>query len=547
MSGDGNFVRHMPCPACGSSDGLAVYDDGHGFCFPCDTHFKSVDGVDALPSEHKRKTKMAGLLDKGEWSELKKRGITQETCRKWDYTKSTLSGATIQIANYYDPQGNEVVAQKVRFPDKTFRVFGDLKKAGLYGQHLWRNHGKMVVVTEGEIDALTVSQLQGNKWPVVSVPNGAQGAKKALAEQLEWLEKFESVILMFDMDEPGRAAAEECAQLFSPGKCKIARLEGGKDANELLQKDLGSTVVDAIWGAKTWEPDGVVNGMDLWSEINKQTEWGLPYPWESVTNATFGIRPNELIVLGAGTGMGKTEFYKEIAADLLVNQKQTIGMLFLEEAPRDTVVAIMSKQASKPMHIPDTPVTPEEKKAAFDATMGTGRMFLYDSFGYTDYDVIKSRIRYMAVACGCKILFLDHITALVSGSTGDERRELDRIMTDLASLVRELRITLFCISHLATPEGKPHEEGGRVMIKHFRGSRAIGQWASYMFGLERDQQADDESRRHVTTFRILKDRYTGRATGFTTHFGYDQETGRLYEMPENQFEDEEDDKSGGDF
>jgi 5S rRNA maturation endonuclease (ribonuclease M5) len=119
-------------------------------------------------------------------------------------------------------------------PNKDFLFLGDIKEAGLYGQHLWRNGGRKVVITEGEIDALSVSQAQDNKWPVVSVPNGARGAKKAIQRELRWLEEFEEVVLMFDEDEEGRAAAQECAGLFRPGKCKLARLPM-KDANELLK------------------------------------------------------------------------------------------------------------------------------------------------------------------------------------------------------------------------------------------------------------------------------------------------------------------------
>lgn len=66
---------------------------------------------------------------------------------------------------------------------------------------------KMLVITEGEIDALSVSQAQGNKYPVVSIPNGAQGAKKAILNNLAWVESYERVILAFDMDEAGRAVA----------------------------------------------------------------------------------------------------------------------------------------------------------------------------------------------------------------------------------------------------------------------------------------------------------------------------------------------------
>lgn len=51
-----------------------------------------------------------------------------------------------------------------------------------------------------------------------------------------------------------------------------------------------------------------------------------------------------------------------------------------------------------------------------------------------------------------------------------------------------------------------------------------------MFGLERNGQAEDENERQTTRFRILKDRYTGQATGTVIELGYDAKTGRIYEQ-----------------
>ena len=112
----------------------------------------------------------------------------------------------------------------------------------------------------------------------------------------------------------------------------------------------------------------------------------------------------------------------------------------------------------------------------------------------------------------------------------------------MGSLVKELDIMLIMISHLATPEGKPHEEGGRVMIRHFKGSRAIGFWCHYMFGLERDQQHENVDMRSISTFRVLKDRYTGNATGQVIYLGYDRDSGQLFEteLPDQ-------DGEGGDY
>ena len=44
--------------------------------------------------------------------------------------------------------------------------------------------------------------------------------KRDIKKSIEWLEKFESVVLMFDMDDVGQEAAQECAALLSPRNCE---------------------------------------------------------------------------------------------------------------------------------------------------------------------------------------------------------------------------------------------------------------------------------------------------------------------------------------
>ena len=67
------------------------------------------------------------------------------------------------------------------------------------------------------------------------------------------------------------------------------------------------------------------------------------------------------------------------------------------------------------------------------------------------------------------------------------------------------------------------------MEKHFTGSRAIARWAHYMFGLERNKQDEDPVMRQTTTFRVLKDRYTGRATAEKFGLWYNRDSGMLSE------------------
>jgi len=472
----------------------------------------------------------AGLLQ-GEFKSLQARGISEETCRKFGYqVGKDKRDNTVQIAPYYDETG-AMVAQKLRYADKTFKFIGEPKKASLFGMNLW-NSGKKLVITEGEIDALTVSQLQGNKWPVVSIQNGAQAAKKTLAKAMEYLNNFEEIILMFDQDEPGREAMAECAELFSPGKCKIATLPL-KDANECLKAGRGQDVIQAIWNAKTYRPDGLVKVSDIKESLTRVIEIGLPWWIDRLTELTFGRRYGEIYGLGAGTGVGKTDFLtQQIAYDITV-LKQKVGTIFLEQKPVETAKRIAGKIKGRRFHVPGAGWTQEELGAAVDELEES--LVMYDSFGETSWEVVQPKIRFMAVAEGIKLIYLDHLTAMAD--TADEKGSLEQIMKEMAGIANELGIIIHFVSHLTTPDqGPSHEEGGRVTIRQFKGSRAIGFWAFFLFGMERHQQHKDPALRQVTTFRVLKDRYTGQATGEVIHLKYEPETGLLNPCTDNPFD-----------
>lgn len=518
---ESEFLRKEPCPKCGSRDNLGRYSDGHGHCFGCG-HYDKGDGEAATTT-----TKGQRVSDfiHGEVAALAKRGITEETCRKFGYTVGDHHGKKVQIANYR--RNGEVVAQKLRYADKTFSFKGDSKHCGLFGQHLWGDGGRRIVITEGEIDALSVSQAQENKWPVVSVPNGAQGAKKSLARELEWLEKFEEVVLMFDMDEPGQDAAKECSELFTPGKCKIAHLQA-KDPNELIQQSKARAIIEAIWNAKVYRPDGIVTFADLRDKALAKPTDGLPWFLPTLNDHTYGRRYGEVYFFGAGTGVGKTDWFTQEIEHTAISLNEKCGLFYLEQPPVETAKRVAGKHSGKRFHVPDGSWTEEELKESFSHIEDSGNVFMYDSFGSTEWPTILAKMRYLAVSEGVKHFFFDHLTAVVAAEE-DERKALEKIMEEIASFAQAHSVCFYGISHLATPEGKPHEEGGRVMIRHFKGSRAIGFWSHFMFGLERDQQAEDEEVRQTTIFRILKDRFTGQATGKVIPLGYDVGSGRLFE------------------
>ena len=199
MPDEVSFVRHVPCPDCKSRDNGSLYSDGHVYCHVC-TYYAAGEGQQGAKKDRMPKELIPDLEIKA----LEKRKLTEETCKLWGYGDGEHRGKRGQAATYYNLKGKPV-AQKYRTPGKKFGWVGDPESITLFGQHLWRDAGKMVVVTEGEIDAMSVSQAQGNKWPVVSIPNGAQGAAKAIAPNGVVLPHVESVGLMFGTEVPSQA------------------------------------------------------------------------------------------------------------------------------------------------------------------------------------------------------------------------------------------------------------------------------------------------------------------------------------------------------
>lgn len=526
---DSTFLRHESCEQCGSSDAKAVYDDGHTFCFSCERQEQG-ETEDSISRVSPSPTIQGQGFIRGDTKELRNRSIKEETTRKWGYMVGRYKNQLCHIANFYDESG-AVVAQKIRLPQKNFMALGDFSKAGLYGAHLWSG-GKKLVITEGEIDALSVSQIQDYKWPVVSVPNGAAGAKKVIASNFEYLGRFEEIIFMFDNDDVGRAAAKECAAVLPVGKAKIATLPL-KDANEMLVAGKGQEVIHAIWNAPTFRPDGIVDGRELWDTVSKKlVNDSIPYPWEGLNAQAHGIRKGEIVTLCAGSGIGKSQVCKEIAFDL-IRRDMNVGYIALEENVRRTALGLMGMHLNKQILINPDEVDANEKRTAFEATVGSGHCFLYDHFGSMDCDNLVNRIRYMVNGCNCEYIFLDHLSIVVSGlESGDERRYIDNTMTKLRSLVEEMKCALILVSHLKRPDGRGHEEGGLTSLSQLRGSAGIAQLSDMVFGLERNQQ--DEDLADVTRLRVLKNRWSGQ-TGIACSLEYAHDTGRLSEcvMPED--------------
>jgi len=537
-------IQHVPCTVCESSNAVCVNEDNSWKCFSCNTHGQNYDGEyegEYMSTENK----VSSIRTEGIPGALTDRRISADTAKKYGVTITrNVDGSVKQHLYPYFSEGVQV-AQKIRdVQDKDFHIEGAVKNADLFGTQTVQTKGKFITITEGECDAMAAYELMGSKWAVVSVINGAASAPRDVKRNLEFFNGFETIVICFDADKAGRDSAKKVAELFPPSKAKIMTLpDEYKDANDMLKVNKKQAFMESWWNAKLFAPDGIVRGDDMWGVVTEEINQSfVEYPWKGMNDLTYGIRTYELITITAGSGMGKSQFIRELVYYLMnLEDESNIGLLMMEESIRRTGLSLMSLSANRLLHLPNVHIDKDELKEHYDATLGNGKIFLYDSFGSNSIDNIISRVRYMAKGLDCKYIFLDHISILVSDQqNGDERKALDEIATKLRTLVQETGIALFMVSHLKRPGGTAHEEGGMTSLSQLRGSAGIGQLSDMVIGLERNGQHEDPIIRNTTTVRVLKNRFSG-LTGPACYLYYDKDTGRMLEVdnPNDAGDDDE--------
>jgi len=496
----------LPCPCGDGKSSYAVDKEGSGYCFKCDKFF--------FGKKETKVEKDSVVYQFVEYRKIKPRVFEKYKARA-GVSKSTSEVVFIELPY---PNGRTLV----RHHPKSFHWEGEkVGEGSLFGQDVFPAGGRAITVTEGAFDAMSVYQMFGEKYPAVAVTS-ASSAKKECSEAYKYLDSFEKIYICFDADAPGQEAAKEVARLFDFNKVYIVKMGHGKDANDYLMEGKSEIFQKEWWSATRFLPEGILSSFSEFDKIidDDEEKPSVPFPFEKLQRMTYGIRTGEMILITAQEGMGKTEIFRALEYHLLKNTDENIGIIHLEESKARTLKGLAGYELKAPIHLPDFSIPKEELKNTLRKVAGRDeRIHIYSHFGSDDPDVILSTVRFLAGACGCKRIFLDHITMVVSGlQSEDERKALDYISTRLAMMVEELDFTLFMISHV-NDEGKT------------RGSRNIGKVADLRIDMFRDLSAENEDERNTTHLYVTKNRYAGK-TGPAGRLKFDPETYMLSEEEE---------------
>ena len=529
------------CPNCAkqgkdtSGNGLHTYPDGSSYCFKCQYYNKTGEEPVSELSVSQVLTYNIGADPV--------RNISEATAKKYG-VRVSVDTTTGKPDTVYYPRydGEELVGYKVKGLPKDFRRRNVGKMAdGLWGKQTHNPKNDYLIITEGEEDAMAVSEMMPVTAgvDVMSLPNGITGS---IEGDMDLIDKYKRVYLCLDNDVEGKKGNERFGDwLATITETRIIELdpEIGKDASDYLQAGKQSEFKTCLRGAKQYEPEGIVNGVDIpLSDLLTPMPEGYPIPFTGLQEKLHGIRKGEIITVCAGSGIGKSTLVREIALSL-IEQGLSIANIALEDRMDVAAQALMALDMNTPLPLFRVhPPSEEDAQASYDKVVANNKTFFYKHFAGITADSLMNKLYYYARSKKVDFIVLDHLSMVISSSqSSNERKDIDMLMTQLAKMVVETGVGLIQIVHLRRTSGdKSFAHGGEVELTDLRGSAALEQLSWAVVGLERDQQGDD---RDFSKARVLKNRTWG-FTGLADHLKFEPSTGRMFSVVLDDGETEDD-------
>lgn len=317
---------------------------------------------------------------------------------------------------------------------------------------------KPLVITEGQIDAMSL--YEAGVQNVVSVPSGCENLGW-IENCWDWLERFKTIILFGDNDEPGRKMVQTVSKRLEESRCMIVeeyplRPDGTpcKDANEVLFFHGWSELISMVENAKTIPIKGII---DLSTVV--------PYDPTSVPRIKTMIPALDEILGGLVEG-GVTVFTGKAG-----DGKSTLsGLLLLNAIEQGYNVCAYSGELRKEKfqewinlqcagsdyitlkydpirqkHIPVVPYLVQERLMDYYR----GRFFLFDNNEIFEHNQAESILNVFTMAVrryGCKLFLVDNMMTSLSDSD-EETKAQGRFVNALKKFATRYGVHILIVAH----------------------------------------------------------------------------------------------------
>lgn len=410
-------------------------------------------------------------LTMSQYDWFKSRGIERSTLEEFKITNATewMPKAKKEVDtvcfNYF--LNGELVNVKYRAENKDFKL---VKDAELVFYNIDSIKGRdYVVITEGEIDCLSVKQ-SGAK-AVVSVPNGAaKGVQKLdyLETCFDLFRDVKTIVLFTDNDEPGITLRDELARRFGYERCFLVEYpEGCKDANDVLLSHGKEMIGSMLARATEFPMEGIISMSDMYGDIKKFYTHGYPQ------GAKVGIPEfDEYIsfMLGQFTtitgipGSGKSEFTDYMMMQAAKTHGWSFGVCSFENQPSSLhATKLMEKYAGKSFANRFNPYD-RMSSSQFDEAI----KFVEDHFHFINLSQVEvtlegilAKARELVGRRDIKGLLIDPWNYL-EHKLGEksETQYINECLTTLKAFALTNKIHIFLIAHPT----KLQKEGGKYVV-----------------------------------------------------------------------------------
>ncbi len=347
----------------------------------------------------------------------------------------------------------------------------------LFGWQAIDDNERVVVITEGEIDALSMAAYG---WPAMSVPFGGGGGNKQdwIENEYDNLARFEEIILALDNDDEGKRATEEIIKRLGRHRCRVVELPR-KDANECLVDGVPVEEIDAaIQNAKTVAPDTVTRVKDytsnvvslFWPEGGQEEGYTFQHP--SLRDKVV-FRPGELTVWTGATGSGKSQILSDCSIGWL-DEGSKVCVASLEMAPAQTLKR-MVKQAGGT----DRPT--EQFIHAVMEWLHDG-LFIYNVVGKEKVKELLDAFDYCRARYGCDQFIIDSLMRL--GIASDDYTAQEQAVYQIVNWTIKHNVHVHLVAH---SRKAPKDEKGPQDVEAIKGASEIGSNAFNAIAVWRDK------------------------------------------------------------
>ena len=453
-------VRTTRCPKCAekgrdkSGNNLVYFASGPPHCFACGASTNDSLHTSVLDNQTHKKSVLEPL--EGEIIDLHKRGIRKDTCEKYGtiYLRDYMGKQTLAFP-YFNPNG-DLVHYHLKPSDKDCRSIGSDADAEWFGSRLHGDpRGKTLIITEGHEDAMVVNQLLGDIYHTTTLSHGAGTATKFVKKHYKRLLRYQSIVLAFDMDQPGRDACATFIKEFNQiGIVRVAKLPG-HDANEAHINGLDEQLKWSILKAEAHKPKQCMTVNDIRDKVLIKPTMGRSWPWASWNNITYGAHLGHMMAIAGGEGCGKTYLINEIVTDFISTAPIWNTALFsLEQSVDKTLRKMCSIRLKMDLSNPTNPWwNPDKINKEMDSLQD--HVFFYDPQKGINADEIIQAVQYFVNVHNVQVIVLDNLTIFgeniqIGGKTLNENQFLNEAGKIFNRLAMQLNILVILVAHLNT-------------------------------------------------------------------------------------------------